>query len=454
MGIRMLIGSTILSGTNVLLLPVRCKRRKQRRLSFLSFSASAGTASKPFACAEVVGVDRPTAACSAGLQASGNCTGNLKEHTGVRLKEGKRIKWPNGVAGRDRQKYPWLMHLQHPLMSLIRSRSMRSVAVGSVASGEISSSVFPVGVTVEAAYHSRMDAVAETPVLDLHLSSINLRFSRLRLVDPRAETRMRASMRRQGQLAPVVVGRDEGGVFLVDGFKRYRALQHLGEVQIKAQVLERPVRVLKAALVQLNGRRGLTSIEEAWVLQSLQQDDALTQEEIGVLMGRHKSWVCRRLALVQQLCDEALEQLRLGLINARICRHLLLLPRGNQPRALACVIKHHLSSRETARLVQLLRERPNTQHELLLWQPLEILDDRVGPRPRALTGAAETLAQRLRTLERKTCVATESVAATAAAAWSVQTRDRLNAQIQGLDAAIAKLRALVSGPKINQEEVF
>lgn len=291
--------------------------------------------------------------------------------------------------------------------------------------------------------------------VDLALSAIELSLSPLRLVDPRAQERMLASVRRQGQLTPVVVGGFADQFVLIDGFKRYRSLQQLGAPTIRVQVIEVTVRAMKAAMVQLNGYRGgMTSLEEALVLQSLHQDDALTQEQIGVLLGRHKSWVCRRLALVQQLCDEALEQLRLGLINARICRHLLLLPRGNQPRALACVIKHHLSSRETARLVQLLRERPEREHDSLLWLPLPILDDRVGPRPRALTGAAATLAQRLRTLERKTRVATESVSATAAAAWGVQTRDRLNAQIQWLDAAIAKLRELVSRPTNNQEEVF
>lgn len=297
------------------------------------------------------------------------------------------------------------------------------------------------------------DAAAETRVLELEPSAIDLKFSRLRLVDPRAEARMLASVRRQGQLTPVVVGRDESGVFLVDGFKRYRALRQLGTAQIRAQVLERPVRSLKAAIVQLNGRRGLTSIEESWVLQSLHQDDALTQEQIGVLLGRHKSWVCRRLALVERLCDEALENLRLGLISAGICRHLLLLPRGNQPRALACVVKHRLSSRETARLVQLLREYPEREHGALLWLPLPILDDRVGPRPRALTGAAATLAQRLCSLQRKTRVAAEAVSLTAAAAWCEQTRQQLSAEIQRLDAAITKLRELVCGPT-KDVEVF
>lgn len=301
------------------------------------------------------------------------------------------------------------------------------------------------------AYNRRMDAASATATHDLDLSGIDLRFSRLRLMDPRAEARMLASMRRQGQLTPVVVGRDEGGVFLVDGFKRYRALHQLGAAQISAQVLERPVRSLKAAIVQLNGRRGLTSIEESWVLQSLHKDDALTQEQIGVLLGRHKSWVCRRLALVERLCDEALENLRLGLISAGICRHLLLLPRGNQPQALACVIKHHLSSRETARLVQLLREHPEREHGALLWLPLPILDDRIGPRPRALTGAAATLAQRLRSLQRKSRVAAEAVSLTAAAAWGEQTRRRLGAEIQSLDAAITKLRELVGRPTNDAE---
>jgi len=453
MGIRMLVGSTILSGTNVLLLPAGCNRRKQRRISFLSFSSNAGIASEPFPCAEVVGVDRPTAACPVGLQASGHCTVNLREHTGVRPKEGERINWPSGGTGCDHEKIPWLMHLQQPLAFLIRSCSMRSVTVDSVASGAPSLSVSLVGATFEAASYWRMDAAAETPVLDLDLSAIDLKFSRLRLMDPQAEARMLASMRRQGQLTPIVVGREAGRVFLVDGFKRYRALHHLGTAQIRAQVLERPVRSLKAAIVQLNGRRGLTSIEESWVLQSLHQDDGLTQEQIGALLGRHKSWVCRRLALVERLCDEALEHLRIGLINARTCRHLLLLPRGNQPRALECVIKHHLSSRETGRLVQLLRERPERQHEMLLWQPLEILDDRVGPRPRALTGAAELLARRLRVLDRKAWAAAEAVSAGAAAAWSVTTRQRLHVHIQEIEATLTKLRALVCSPARKQEVI-
>ena len=43
--------------------------------------------------------------------------------------------------------------------------------------------------------------------------------------------------------------------------------------------------------------------EEALVVHSLSHEDGLSQGEIAVLLGRHKSWVCRRLSLVERLSD-------------------------------------------------------------------------------------------------------------------------------------------------------
>lgn len=291
-------------------------------------------------------------------------------------------------------------------------------------------------------------------LVELDLKAIDTSFSRLRLVDPPAEARMLESVRRQGQLTPVVVGAVGDGVVLVDGFKRYRALRHLGGTVLKAHVLEMPVRGLKTAIVQLNGRKGLKSIEEAWVLQSLHQDDALTQEEIGVLMGRHKSWVCRRLALVERLCEEAQEHLHLGLISPRICRYLVQLPRGNQPRVLKCVIKHHLNSRELAQLVKLLQEQPSWNHETILWQPLSILDERVPPTPRALTGAAALLFRRLATLTRKAREALTLLPADTAASWSDEVRRKLTTEFEALEAVLTPLRGRLIPPVNISEEDF
>ena len=45
-------------------------------------------------------------------------------------------------------------------------------------------------------------------------------------------------------------------------------------------------------------------MEEALVVHSLFHEDTLSQIEIATLLGRHKSWVCRRIALIDRLCDE------------------------------------------------------------------------------------------------------------------------------------------------------
>jgi hypothetical protein len=42
-------------------------------------------------------------------------------------------------------------------------------------------------------------------------------------------------------------------------------------------------------------------LEEAWIIHALVQDDGMSQVEVAKLLGRHKSWVCRRLALIERL---------------------------------------------------------------------------------------------------------------------------------------------------------
>src|ERR1019366_2128901 len=57
----------------------------------------------------------------------------------------------------------------------------------------------------------------------------------------------------------------------------------------------------KLRVPQLQDRRGLTELEEAWLVRSLYRDDRLGQPEIARRMSRHKSWVWRRLMLVESL---------------------------------------------------------------------------------------------------------------------------------------------------------
>jgi ParB/RepB/Spo0J family partition protein len=241
-------------------------------------------------------------------------------------------------------------------------------------------------------------------LLELALGDIAEGLSRLRLIHPPSDRAMVESMGRYGQLSPVVVAPSmEGGYELVDGFKRLRACRKLGVEKLRATVLEGGRRALKAAMIQLNWKaRSMGKLEEAMVMHSLVHDDGLTQLEIATLLGRHKSWVSRRISLIERLCEELLEHMRLGLLSATLGRELARLPRGNQEAALATIQKYHLTTRESGRLVSILLERSRWNGEAILRFPQEILEDRSPPCPRqrALGRAAHPLLGRLIAIER------------------------------------------------------
>src|SRR3954470_19067177 len=66
--------------------------------------------------------------------------------------------------------------------------------------------------------------------------------------------------------------------------------------------------------------------EEAWSVHALVRDDGMTQVEVAERLSRHKTWVCRRLALVEKLTE--LPPHRLHLIPvSEIAAH----PEGEPP---------------------------------------------------------------------------------------------------------------------------
>lgn len=202
----------------------------------------------------------------------------------------------------------------------------------------------------------------------LDISKISERFRHLRIVDPAAEQAITTSMHRYGQLTPVVVCCLEPGQFhLLDGFKRLNAARSLSLKALSACRLEASVRVGKAAMLQLNrAGRMISGMEEALVVHSLCHEDGLSQVEIAELLSRHKSWVSRRVALIARLSDEAQEQIRLGLLPPSLGVELTKLQRSNQHEVLAAIHKHHLTWRETRKLVAKIIENPRDCNQLLL----------------------------------------------------------------------------------------
>jgi ParB-like chromosome segregation protein Spo0J len=182
------------------------------------------------------------------------------------------------------------------------------------------------------------------------------RLQRYRLVQPRQERTLAQSMQRYGQVSPVVICIQEQSLVLVDGFKRLRTARKLkGMERLDARCLEVDEQGAKAAIYNLNraGQRPV-ELEESWIVHALVRDDGLSQVEAAQLLGRHKSWVNRRLAMLERLCEGAKEELRLGLLTPAIARQLTRLPMGNQAAALHTTREASLTSTELAGVVTLL----------------------------------------------------------------------------------------------------
>jgi hypothetical protein len=207
------------------------------------------------------------------------------------------------------------------------------------------------------------------------LEALGQQYRRYRLADPPAEDALAGSLRRWGQLAPVVACRRGPRLELLDGFKRQAAARHVaGLTTLSVRVVDVDERLAKAAILGLNrGQRATRELEEAWVVQALVRDDGLTQVEAAHLLGQHKSWVCRRLALLERLSEEVKEDLRLGLVGPALARQLTRLPAGNQQAVLALVRRATLTAQEVSGVIELLQGASPEQAAFVLQRPREAL---------------------------------------------------------------------------------
>lgn len=207
------------------------------------------------------------------------------------------------------------------------------------------------------------------------LAELGERYRRYRLGDPPAEEAMAGSLRRWGQLAPVVACVRQERLEVIDGFKRLTAARQIGAwTSLSVRVLDVDEPTAKAAILGLNrDQRPVRELEEAWVVQGLVRDDGMTQVEAACLLGRHKSWVCRRLALLEKLSVAVKEDLRLGLVGPSLARELTRLPTGNQEALLALVRRETLTAQEVSGVIDLLQGASPEQAAFVLAKPREAL---------------------------------------------------------------------------------
>jgi ParB-like chromosome segregation protein Spo0J len=213
-------------------------------------------------------------------------------------------------------------------------------------------------------------------VTAVRLDAFGDQFRRYRLRVPQAIQAMAQSLRRWGQCAPIVATVRQERPQILDGFTRLEAAREVrGMTTLLVRLIEVDDRHAKAAIYGLNqtGRRPY-EIEEAWLVQALVRQDGLSQSEVAELLGRHKSWVCRRLALLEKLTDDVRQELEVGLLTPTAAREIARLPAGNQSEVLDMSRREALSSDELGGVVRLLLASTTAEQKMfVLTKPREAL---------------------------------------------------------------------------------
>ncbi len=199
-----------------------------------------------------------------------------------------------------------------------------------------------------------MTSLAETAKpCPIHALGTTLSGARCR--QPARIERMKKSLSTHGQLTPLLGVVKSEKIEIVDGFKRLAAAEMLSWPTLVITVKPMDATGQWATMLLVNrGPSSMTTLEEAMVLREMSKA-GLAQSEIAGLVTRHKTWVSRRIGLIDRLHPELVEAMKIGMLHPGSARRLLSLPPGNQLEMAAAIQRARLGPRDTELLVSLWR---------------------------------------------------------------------------------------------------
>jgi len=164
---------------------------------------------------------------------------------------------------------------------------------------------------------------------------------------------LKDSIKSQGVIQPLIVRKSPSGDYeLVAGERRLRASKMAGleEVPIVIKNLS-DEEIIKMGLIENLQREDLNPLDEARGIQRLQKEFNLTQEDLGLSLGKSRTAITNSLRLLQ-LTKAVQKFLEDGSITMGQSRPLLGLPEGIQESFAKKIIKNSFSSRQSENLVK------------------------------------------------------------------------------------------------------
>ena len=215
-----------------------------------------------------------------------------------------------------------------------------------------------------------------TSIEEISLSEFDLSLSEIRIMNQARIRQVEKSMRLHGQLQPVVARVHEEGCQLIDGFKRYYAAESLQMDHLQCRLLEIDLPQAKVLLLSYNRpHQSMEALEEALVLQDLQNAHSLDQRSLAELTGYSRSWVSRRLSLIGKMDESLSGEIMMGTLTSSHARALTKLPRGNQGEIARIITTHGLTSRQSELLADtFLKAKDQDEQRYILSHAMEVIE--------------------------------------------------------------------------------
>jgi ParB/RepB/Spo0J family partition protein len=208
--------------------------------------------------------------------------------------------------------------------------------------------------------------------MELELHQLELRYERLRKRQPLQERQLLASLGELGQQLPIIVVAEAARYVVIDGYKRVRALRRLSRDTVRGTCWE--VQEVEALLLERRLRCATEdAFDQAWLLAELKERFGLSLEELAGRFEHSKSWVSRRLGLIETLPASIHDRVRAGMLSAHAAmKYLLPLARANAAAAVqlaTAITPLKLTSRQIGTLYSGWRSGTQRTRELILTRP-------------------------------------------------------------------------------------
>ena len=147
---------------------------------------------------------------------------------------------------------------------------------------------------------------------EVEISSLDLRYERLRMKSRTQEGRLLSSIAERGIDEPLEGVETQGARVLLNGFKRYRCAAKLGIETVPYISMGDDEASGIVALLRISKTKSLSILEQAGFVDELRTLQNLSVAEIAELLSRSKAWVSMRVGLIGEMTETIRKKLFSG----------------------------------------------------------------------------------------------------------------------------------------------